>query len=54
MDINWLNCLPGEEVLCPSYLIGAKENTRFRKNVLAIIWRAISLIYTRGIIIDSS
>jgi hypothetical protein len=54
MDANRLNRFPGEEVLRPSYRIGAKENARFRKNILAIIWRAISLIYTRRIVVDSS
>ena len=54
MDANWLNFLPSEEVLCPSYLIGAKEDARFRENILAIIWQAILLIYMRGIVIDNS
>jgi hypothetical protein len=54
MDAGWLNCLPSEKVLRPSYLIGAKENARLWKNILAIICRAISLIYTRGIVINSS
>ena len=37
-EASWLNCFPSEEVLHPLYQIGAKENARLRKNVLAIIW----------------
>ena len=36
MDANWLNRLPGEEVLCPSYLIGAKEDASSGKSYLRL------------------
>ena len=52
MDASWLNGLPGDKVLLASYRIGSKEDRRVRKNVLGI-YRAIPLIHTRGIIIDS-
>src|ERR1700729_2555025 len=54
MDACWLYCPPGEKVCATLYWIGCKENPRFRKDIFGIIYRAIALIHTRGIIVDSS